>query len=83
MNQAIQVTDGYHYSTEHQALKITALDHGQLIECFVGKLSLDAADAFYQQHQFDLEEMIIERIEMHQVDDNNQVWIDANAISSG
>ncbi|MCV2886576.1 DUF1488 domain-containing protein [Aestuariibacter sp. AA17] len=80
MNQSIQIIDGFEYSDRREAIKMTAMNSGQLIHCYITGLQKQDVFAFYKEYQFDIEEILAERISEEMWDDSGEVWIDAEDI---
>ena len=77
MNQSVQILDGFSYNKENLAMEIKAFDCGQLVPCFIGDIDEKSADMFYQHHQFDIEESLVDLIEDEQWNENGEVWLSA------
>lgn len=82
MNQAVQIVDGYVYISEKRALRIEALDHGQLIGCFIEGIEAEHAEGFYRNYQFDIEEVLIALIIEQGANQNGEVWCSAAEIKN-
>ena len=80
MIQLIQVQDGYELSKDESSIILLAQHSGAVIKCFVHGLSKRDVDAFYQDMQFDLEELLIEKIENEQWDSNGEIHFDAEEL---
>lgn len=80
MNQSVQVLDGFTYQTSQNVLVLEAIAAGQLIRCFVEDISVVDIDSFYSEHQFDLEEKIIDLIDEEDWNEKGEVWFSANEL---
>ncbi|WP_343862494.1 hypothetical protein [Aliiglaciecola litoralis] len=80
MNQQVQILDGFEYVEQLRALKLIALAAGQLISCYVDEVAEHNAQSFYQKHQFDIEELLIEQIELERWTESGEVRILSSAI---
>ena len=81
MNQTVQILDGFSYNQEKLAMEIKAFDGGQLIPCYVADVDEKHAAMFYEHHQFDIEESLVDLIEDEQWNENGEVWISAVDLS--
>lgn len=77
MNQSIQVLDGFTYQTAQNVMVLEAISAGQLIKCFIKDISVGDIDLFYSEHQFDLEEKIIDLIDEEDWNEKGEVWFSA------
>lgn len=75
MNQAIQIYDGFVYEHSKNAIQIDAVCGGQLITCFITDVSESEAARLYEQWQFDIEEVLIDKIEQEDWDEFGQVVV--------
>lgn len=80
MNQSVQVLDGFTYQTSQNVLVLEAIAAGQLIRSFVEDISVVDIDSFYSEHQFDLEEKIIDLIDEEDWNEKGEVWFSANEL---
>lgn len=77
MNQMIQILDGYQYMSETMSMRLVAINGGQPVPCFIKDIDISAAQAFYQEYQFDIEEALVDVIEDEGWNDKGEVWLSA------
>ena len=79
MNQSIQIQDGFE-ATNNDEIIVTALHMGSFIRCVIHSFQGKDAEAFYQQHQFDIEETLTELIEQERFEANGDIRLNASDI---
>jgi hypothetical protein len=78
VNQAIQIQDGY--SVDNETMCIQLIVSGLMMECHISALPLAAMEAFYINHQFDLEEIITDLVEREVWDMDGIIHINSQTL---
>lgn len=69
----IQILDGYEYLPDRQALSIKAMVSGAMVDCIVLNVFKEDAESFYNSKQFDIEELLTQRIEDEEYNSRGEV----------
>jgi hypothetical protein len=80
VNQAVQIQDGFEVLNEKMVIRLIV--SGLIMHCHVSGVGVSNMTAFYQDHQFELEELINERVEEELWDENGVIHINADSIRS-
>jgi|TARA_R110002124_G_scaffold253095_10_gene418532 hypothetical protein len=80
VNQAVQIQDGFEVLEERMIIRLIV--SGLIMHCHISGVGVNKMAAFYQDHQFDLEELINERVEEELWDENGVIHINADSICS-
>lgn len=80
MNQSITFIDGFDYLPDGAGIKINALVAGQIIPCFIINIESDKFASFYADYQFDIEDVLEQKLKNEQWNENGEVILSAENI---
>ncbi|MGS2720933.1 hypothetical protein [Paraglaciecola aestuariivivens] len=80
MNQAIQVLDGSEYINAKKALQIDVMVGGQIVYCYVATGEQAELESFYAFKQFEIEELIEQKLSAQQESLDGELWLTVEEI---
>ena len=81
MNQAIQVLDGCTYIAVNKAIKIDVMAAGEMLVCYIYGQDEKSLISLYKIKQFEIEEIIEQKLELESVNADGEVWLTAEEVS--
>ena len=81
MNQAIQVLDGFTYISVKKAIKVEIMFSGQILACYVCGLDREGLTNLYNSKQFEIEDMIEQKLEQDKINSDGEIWLTAEDVN--